>query len=707
MKKSNTKREFNKFSKRNVHKRRAKDEALRALSRALAEVNSDYGTSVKLKNALDLGRRGRESFKSRSDETTVRGVFSASKSGFGFVKVEGLERDIFIGEGKCGGAIDGDLVEIVYHEYELRGETRTEGRVKKIVEYGRSSFIGTVISAPVSRRDRYRANRYQLLPDDGRVLIRPFIVDLGAARLGDKVEVLIDRTAPNGYAPDCAVIRVFGEAQSREANYAAILASHGIETEFSDEVLECARAAASEPISYEGRVVRDEVIFTMDGADAKDLDDAVSIKRTKDGYELGVHIADVSYYVKEKTPLDREVMARGNSVYFTDKVVPMLPTSLSNGACSLNSGEEKYAISAMISLSARGEITDVRIEQSVIVSCVRGVYSEINALMSGDGDAALREKYAVAHPTLEIMKELYLILKSRADERGVVDFDSDEARIVLDELGDPISIVRRERGLSERMIEQFMICANVAVASELSRRGVPCVYRVHAEPPADKLSDFLNFVHNLGFDTRVVSKDKIDAKSLSALLSLADERGLFSPVSYAMLRSMSKAEYSKTLAPHFGLGLSHYCHFTSPIRRLSDLAVHRIIRRVIFEGKRPEAYSSYAGRAAAAATDCELRTLDAERRIENLYKVVYMSRFVGEEFSATVSSVTQFGIFCMLENTCEGLVPMSELGGAFFYDEKNIALRSREGVIRLADTVRIRVEEADIISGKLRFSLVE
>lgn len=707
MKKANTKRDFKRFSQRNVHKRRSKDAAVKALRRALAEVNGDYSQDVKLKAALDLGRRGRESFKSRADELTVRGVFCASKSGFGFVRCEGLERDIFIPEGRCGGAIDGDLVEVVYHEYELRGEARTEGRVKKIVEYGRNTFIGTVISAPVSRRDRYRANRYQLLPDDPRVLLRPFIAELSGARLGDKVEVVIDRGAPSGYAPDCVVVRVFGDAESREANYEAILAECGIEVDFSSEELECAARAANEPISHEGRVTFDEVIFTMDGADAKDLDDAVSIKRTDSGFELGVHIADVSHYVKEKTPLDRAVMARGNSVYFTDKVVPMLPPALSNGACSLNSGEEKYAISALISLSGEGEILGVNLTPSVIVSRVRGVYSEINELMSGAASEEISEKYSPVYDSLLLMRELYLILKEKSVKRGAVDFDADEAKIILGEDGEPVDIARRERGLSERMIEQFMICANVAVATELTRLGVPCVYRVHAEPPADKLDGFLTFVHNLGFDTGVISRERVNAKSLSALLAAADERGLLSPVSYAMLRAMSKAEYSRTQAGHFGLGLIHYCHFTSPIRRLSDLALHRIIRRVLFEGKKPEAYSSYAGRAAAAATDAELRTLEAERRIENLYKVIYMSRFVGEEFSAAVSSVVQFGLFCMLENTCEGLVPISELGGGFFFDEGNASLRSRDTVIRLGDTVRVRLEEADIISGKLRFSLVE
>jgi ribonuclease R len=385
----------------------------------------------------------------------------------------------------------------------------------------------------------------------------------------------------------------------------------------------------------------------------------------------------------------------------------MLPESLSNGACSLNAGEEKYTLSAIIDLSSDGEIEGVKIEPSVIVSCVRGVYSEINALLSGTADASVRKKYSRVLPTLNKMVELYKLLEARSRLRGAVDFEADEAKIIMNSDGDPIDIVKRERGLSERMIEQFMICANVAVATELDKRGIPCVYRVHAEPPAEKMANFLTFVHNLGLNTSFLPNERISAKELSRILCDAEEQGVLAPVSYAMLRSMAKAEYSRVRAMHFGLGLSHYCHFTSPIRRLSDLATHRIIHRIMLEGKRPEAYNSYAGRAAAAATEAELRAVDAERRIENLYKVIYMSRYIGEEFDAAVSSVASFGIFCTLENTCEGLVPISDLPGMFFYDEGNVAMRSSSIVIRLGDAVRVRLEDADITEGRLRFSLVD
>ena len=278
---------------------------------------------------------------------------------------------------------------------------------------------------------------------------------------------------------------------------------------------------------------------------------------------------------------------------------------------------------------------------------------------------------------------------------------------MLDSSGKPYDIVPRERGISERMIEQFMLTANEAVARLLSEKDIPCVYRVHDDPPPEKLFSFLTYAHNLGFDARIINKDKCEAKDFSELLSLAEEKGLSRQVSYTMLRAMSKAKYSDVRSKHFGLSLSHYCHFTSPIRRLSDLATHRIIHKVLIEGKRAEQYAKYAHRAAAAATDAELRAVGAERRIENLYKVIYMSHRVGEEFSAVINSITSFGFFASLENTCEGLVPISDLDGDYIFDEKNLTLRSHRHTYRVADEIRVRLEEADIIRAKLRFSVVD
>ncbi len=707
MKNNRTKKALSKFSGRNTHKRKSKERARAELMRAVAETG--VGTdSMKLRMALDKGRRGRVSSRTMRDEVCIRGVFSSSKSGFGFVTPidQDAVRDIFIPEDRTGGAIDGDLVEIVYHTYTSRfGEEKTEGRVRKIVEYGRKTLIGTVYRDGFSHGGKRRHDhRYVLLPDDSRITLRPIITDLCGSCEGDKVEAHIRRGV---YPIECTVIRNFGDAYSRSANYEAILAESEIPTDFTPEQLAEAEFLAAIPITDEGRVRRDsDVIFTIDGIGAKDLDDAISLKKLRGGeWQLGVHIADVSYYVRERTHLDRAVMARGTSVYFTDKVVPMLPPSLSNGICSLNANEDKYALSAIIRLSPRGEIISTRIEPSVIRSRVRGVYSEVNSIFAGSADAEIKKKYKSVIPSLLKMRELYEVLRAKSEARGALELESSESEVILDAEGMPCDVIKRERGISERMIEQFMLAANEGVARLLTERGIPCVYRIHEVPPEDKLSEFILFAHNLGFDTSYISKDKAAPSDLSRLLHAARERGILTPISYSMLRSMSKARYSEVRSLHFGLNIDCYCHFTSPIRRLSDLATHRIIHRVLLEGRRSEQYVGYARRAAAAASEAELRALGAERRIENLYKTIYMEGFLGEEFEATVSSVTSFGFFAMLDNTCEGLVPISELPGSFIFDEKNISLRSRDVTYRLGDRVRIVVEEADVMRGKLRFSV--
>ncbi len=664
-------------------------------------------SGVKIRDSVDLGRGGRSSHRAGRDEISAEGIFSSSKSGFGFVAIEGCERDIFIPESHTHGALDGDYVALIYHKFKnYLGEEKTEGRITKILEVGRRSIIGTV-SEEYIRHGRRLMRSYMLIPDDPRIAMRPYILELSGARNGDKVAAVIRRDGSSH--PECTVERIFGDSESREANYAAILADSGIETEFSPAVLDEARAAAEEVISDAGRVRFDnDVIFTIDSASAKDLDDAVSLRRLAGGgYRLGVHIADVSHYVKERTALDRCAMSRGTSVYFTDKVVPMLPEALSNGACSLNAGEDKYALSAIIELDSTGEIKATKICRSVIRSRVRGVYSEINSLLDGTADSEIRKKYKSVLPTLLKMRELYEILAERATARGYINFEEREAEILLSEDGVPVDIIRRERGLSERMIEHFMLTANEAVARELFGREIPCVYRIHEPPAADKMSEFLTFASNLGLDIKGIDNEHLNTRRLAELLSEAEQKELLTPVSYSMLRSMSKAKYSDVRSAHFGLGLSTYCHFTSPIRRLSDLATHRIINNVLLDGKRAQNYASYARRAAAAASEAELRAIGAERRIENLYKVIYMSEHIGECFDARVSSVTSFGMFCESENTCEGLVPMSEMPGEFFFDEKNLALRSRNVTYRLADRVRVRLEEVDIIRGKMRFSLAE
>ncbi len=704
--KKHGKRDFNKFSSRAGSKQRQKDRAKRELMRAVEECGFDT-SRVSLKAALDRGRRARNTDRVRGDERVVTGEFSGARGGFGFVRLEG-ERDVFIPEDKVKDAIDGDTVEVIFHSYvNSLGESKTEGRVLKVVKRGRDIIIGRVkIEEEWHRRYGYLRKAY-LVPDDAKISFSPEISDLSGANDGDKVAAKIKRHKTNARLSVCEVIAVYGDSEDARANYDAILDECGIEREFTDEELREAERLASLPLNPEGRVLRErEIIFTIDGIGAKDLDDAISLRRTGSGWLLGVHIADVSAYVPEKSPLDRLVMRRGTSVYFVDRVVPMLPPALSNGACSLNSGEDKYAISAMISLDNGGEIKDVRLEPSIIRSRLRGVYSEVNAIFDGTADATLKSKYREITPTLYKMKELYERLSEKSKSRGALELEISKAEIIIDEDGKPVGFKREERGIAERIIEHFMLTANEAVATLLSKKGIPCVYRIHENPPSDKIRELLRYASGLGLSVAGVSAEEPRTKDFFRLLSSAEEKGVLPQLSQKMLRSMSKAKYSDKRETHFGLGLEYYCHFTSPIRRLSDLATHRIIRGALLSDRGAGYYASYAKRAARAATDTELSAISAERKIENLYKVTYMADYVGEEFSAVVDSVGGFGMFVELENTCEGLVPLSSLDGVYIYDEANMCLRSRNRRFTVGDSVRVKLEEADIPSRKLRFSVV-
>lgn len=658
--------------------------------------------------------RGRQAFSRahtdavRRPASVVEGVFSGAASGYGFVGAEGLARDIFIPWQKTGGAIDGDLVRCRYHTYMRDGIERTEGEILAIIEAVRKTVVGT-LRTEVIGFGRKRSVHYYVEADDTRFSTLCYLDDVEDAREGDKVEVLL----PPRRTPTARIVgqllRSFGPAASREANYAAVLASCEIPTVFSEEELAEAERMAALPLSPSGRTdLRGACIMTIDGAGAKDLDDAVSLEKKPNGnYLLGVHIADVSTYVRPRGALDACALSRGTSVYFTDQVVPMLPHALSNGACSLNAGEDKYALSCTMELTPAGALVQASIARTLIRSTVRGVYSEVNDLLAHGTDSAFYRKYRAVLPMLTRMHELYTILAEKSRRRGSLELEQTEAEILLDERGDPVDILPRTRGDAERMIEQFMLAANEAVATLLAEKHIPCVFRVHDAPDPERLSDFLRFAHNLDLPVGTLSAEAPDGRALSALLSEARARGLGEAVSYTLLRTMAKARYSEICHPHFGLGIEKYCHFTSPIRRLSDLATHRVIEAVLLDGEAPQKYASYVSRAALAASEAELRALTAERRIDALYKAIYLSKRIGEIYPAIVSSVTRFGAFAALANTCEGLIPLSALLGAWTFDEGNLLLRSAGGGrIRLGDHVTVSVESVDIARGKVSFGLV-
>ncbi len=554
------------------------------------------------------------------------------------------------------------------------------------------------------------AAKYYVVPTSSRMGFDIMLTNGSEAAEEELVELVLTKLPDKTH--DTAkgqLTRIFGAADSRQANYEAVLSSYGIESEFPMSVIDEADSVSREKISYEGRAdFRDRIIFTLDGADAKDLDDAISLGVTDDGYELCVHIADVSHYVKEGSELDREAMIRGTSVYFTDKVVPMLPKALSNGACSLNSGEDKYALSATLTLDKNAALVSAKVEKSIIRSCLRGVYSEANDLLALGERSEFYPKYKEVYPTLCEMYKLFKMRERIAEKRGYVELESAECKIILDPDGMPCDIVRFERGESERLIEQFMLLANEGVARYMSGLKLPCVYRIHEKPDDEKVRNFLNFCSNYSLDITPITASGVSARSYQRILAEADEKGIADIVSGSMLRSFMKAKYSEIRSAHFGLALDYYAHFTSPIRRYPDLAVHRILSCAIEQyPDKAKKYSSFAREAAVNSSENELRALNAERAIDDLYKTLYMKAHIGEEFEAKIISVQSFGFFAMLENTCEGMVPVASLDGFYVYSEQKNTLSSKHMIFSPGDIVKIKVKYADTVRHRVEFEFLE
>ncbi len=656
------------------------------------------------KNGAKRGSAVKGGFVRQGAEMKGR-FFAISSGGLFFPFNDGgelSEEKYYIDSEDTLGAMNGDLVTV-----KPLGKRR-DVFVTYIEERAVKRVIGTVYTDE-------RTDESYLEPDDSKIRFNFLVVGTECkekAKDGDKAEIRITYYPEDVLSDGEGVLTaVFGDSCTREANYSAILRSSEIVTEFGKAAAEQAASHEHDVLSADGREdLRPLNIFTIDGEGAKDLDDAVSVERKGDGYVLGVHIADVSNYVREDTALDREAMDRGTSVYFADKVVPMLPVALSNGICSLNAGVDRYALSAFIELDKFGEIKGAELKKSIINSKIRGVYSEINAIIDGSADEKIKEKYsAILDGTLDTMLELYGKLRRKSEKRGALELDSTDEEIILGEDGEPVDIIKRERGVGERLIEQFMLCANEAVATWLTERGLPCVYRVHEKPDADKVSEFIGFAHNLGIKVDYVKKENVTAEYLGRILERASKKeGLSLPVSYVLLRAMKKAFYSNINGGHFGLSSKCYCHFTSPIRRYPDLAVHRIISAAISgSGDVKRRYSAFAEKAAKRSSENEIKALTAEREISALYKTIFMSKHIGEEFAGVISSVTSFGMFCMLDNTCEGLIPIATMKNKYYYNSEAMTLTAGDGTsYRIGDRVKIKVKNAVVSLRQVDFELI-
>ena len=636
---------------------------------------------------------------------TIQGRFQGSGRGFGFLIPEGAqskEEDLFIPPGRTGGAWDGDTVEALLQPDDPFQPGRQTAHIVKVLTRGNPVVTGTI---------RKVDGRLWLFPDNERLPGPIKVTGKAQGHSGEKAALAVTSYGGETTPPFGTLKASFGPAGSREAGVEAILYQQGIFREFPQEVISEAEAVPQTvpAVALKGRLdLRGKTIITIDGAASKDLDDAISLEWEGDNWVLGVHIADVSSYVTPGSPLDREAFDRGTSVYFADQVVPMLPVALSNGICSLNPGVDRLTLSCFMTLNKNGDMVDHSISQSVIRSTERMTYADCNILLAGEAGEAgelydhLSQRYAHILPMLKDMANLARKLQKKLRARGSLDLDTQESYILCDAVGQPIRILARTQGESEKLIESFMLAANETVARHLFDAEFPAVYRVHEKPSADKTENLRAMLSPLGYSFR-----EPDGHSLQKVLDAAKGKPEAPAVSMMVLRSMMKARYDAQNLGHFGIAAPYYCHFTSPIRRYPDLMVHRCLHALL-AGKGSKKLLRTCEEAAAQSSRRELAAQTAERDIDKLYFADYMQNHIGEEFDGAVSGVTRFGLFVALENGVEGLVPVETLpDDHYHYDEVHLTLTGEHTGTQFTFGMPLRVVcvAADPGTGKVEFRL--
>ena len=624
-------------------------------------------------------------------------LVSLSKN-FGFARPDSGGDDIFIHGSALQGALVGDKIIVGDIRKDDRGPS---GRVRRIVEHKPAQTTGTVSITDEG---------IELIPDNAiRYNLRMRERDLNGAKNGDKVMASLEQDYRGDWAY-ASVKKVFGSGRTARVCADAIVEQYGIPHVFPQEVLDEAERVGNEPISdeeYAKRLdLRGEPIFTIDSKDAKDLDDAISVKRTDFGYTLGVHIADVSHYVKEGSAIDEEAINRGTSVYFADRVIPMLPEVLSNGACSLNAGTDKLAFSALIELDKEGHITKYDFKKSIINSKVRGVYSEVNEILDGTASEEILNKYAPVMESLMLAKELADILKANSAARGTMELDSGESKFILDENGICIDIMPRVSGEAEQLIEQMMVTANIAAAKFSLDHKLPFLYRVHGTPDPKRVEELVTLLQLVGVPCKEIVKPNPETQDFTAILDRVRGLPCETLVSQRLLRTMEKARYSTEETGHFGLALSDYSHYTSPIRRYPDTSIHRVLSAFV-EGMPAEEvrrrYAQFCETSATESSRNEIRALIAERDAEDCYMAEYMSQHIGEHFEGTVSGVTMRGVFVRLENSVEGFVSLDAFEGEDFVYDGLITQRSPKRELTIGTPLPIIVASAYVATGKVDF----
>jgi len=634
------------------------------------------------------------------------GTFQGHERGYGFVITNNGEEDIFIPSDSVNGAMHNDIV-IARINKKAVGGRRAEGEIIRIVKRANKTVVGTFESS---------RNFGFVIPDDKRIFGDIYIPksEINGAVSGQKVEAKILVWPEKRRNAEGTIIEIIGDKNEPGTDILSIIRSFNLKEEFPGEVIKEAESfgqTVTDEMREGRRDIRDLRMITIDGEDAKDFDDAVSIERLPDGdFMLGVHIADVSHYVKENSHLDREALKRGNSVYLVDRVLPMLPPALSNGICSLNPKEDRLALSVMMKVNHEGTVVEHDIFESVINSNERMTYTEVYKILVED-DKNLKEKYSYLLEDLYAMEELAQVLKEKRIKRGAIDFNLDEAKIVLDEKGVPIEVKKVERTIANSIIEEFMILCNETVSEHFFWTNTPFLYRIHEEPDQEKIESFAEFVYNLGYTVKGLSK--AHPKAFQELLEKVKDTKEETIISTVMLRSMQKAKYSHVNFGHFGLAAKYYSHFTAPIRRYSDLVIHRIIKEFLkgkINTKREDVLREKLPDVARICSERERVAEEAERETEVLKKVEYMKKHEGDVFEGVISGVASFGMFVELDNTVEGLVRMSSMVDDYYvYNEKQYSLigeRTRK-IYRIGNAVKVQLVKSDVDARQIEFVLVE
>ncbi|KAB3530180.1 ribonuclease R [Alkaliphilus serpentinus] len=682
-----------------------------------------------LASVFQLGKRERKSFTALLDEMEQEGLIiktrkkrygvpermglvvgrlQANQKGFGFIIPDNPDtEDVFIASNLLNGAMHNDRVIARINAMNTKSK-RAEGEVIRILERANQEIVGIYEESK---------NFGFVVPDDSRINVDIYIPKKEGKKVknGYKVVCQITRWPEARRNPEGVIVEVLGHPKDNETNIQAVIKKYKLETEFPSEVV-AEVEKISEEISEEEikrRLdLRDLRMVTIDGADAKDLDDAVSIEKLENGnYRLGVHIADVTHYVRENTPLDQEALKRGTSVYLVDRVIPMLPKKLSNGVCSLNPKINRLTLSVIMEIDKSGKVQKHQVAESVIKIDERMIYEDVSDILEQD-DAALKEKYSHLVDDFKLMEDLCKILRKRREERGAIDFDFPEAKVILDEKGVPLEVKKYDRRIANRIIEEFMLVCNETVAEYFYWMNVPFVYRVHEDPSVEKLEDFNKFIHNFGYHLKGLSNE-IHPKVLQELLKKIEGKREEVVINTLMLRSLKKARYAADNLGHFGLAAEYYCHFTSPIRRYPDLAIHRIIKAILNYGTENKWLSKISGLVGYIGEQSSIRERkadEAERETVDMKKAQYMAEKIGEEFEGVVSGIISFGLFVELDNTIEGMIRVSSLEDDYYiYNSEHHTLTGerKKRVFRIGDVLRVKVAMVDILQREIDFTLVE